>query len=453
MPCTVEHMFDLELIPLVSDGEIEALTAAELAAWDEVVSERQMIPGGLDEWSPGPFLAAVLSSIDPSRLNGHDAVVLMKAHARQVAHDQAGYYSSIGEVATAVPTGEVGPPERTEEWFEYANMEVRAALTLTRRAADSELDLAYDLIERLPSVLEALDTGVIDLRKAREIARGTGHLDQKAASDVADRVLPFAGKMTTGQLRARIRRLCIETNPEDAKKRLKNAVGDRRLVIEPTVDGAADFRGYGAAIDRAAAIGRKINGLARNLKTADDPRTIDQLRMDVFLDLLEGKHSGSGRSAGGSVDLRVDLRTLAELSEAPGDLAGYGPVIADVARQVAKAQTDSEWRITATDQSGRVVITGITRRRPTVSQKRRILADYPTCVFPGCRMPATECDIDHRTPWSEGGATGVENNAPLCRHDHVGRHRAGWNYARLNDGRHLWRSRLGHSYITGERPP
>jgi len=447
-------MFDSELIPQLSDREIEALTVAEAAAWDDAASDRQMIPDRLDEWSPGPFLAAVLPSIDPSRLNGHDTVVLMKAHARQVAHDQAGYYSSVAEVATAIPTDEEGPPERTEEWFEYASMEVRAALTLTRRAADSELDFAYDLVERLPSVLKALDSGTIDLRKAREIARGTGHLDQGTAMAVADRVLRNAARLTTGQLRVRLQRLCIEGNPEDARQRSENAIDDRRLIIEPTVDGTAEFRGYGAAIDRAAAIGRKVNGLARNLKTADEPRTIDQLRMDVFLDLLEGGHSGSVRPDRGTVGIHVDLETLAELSEAPGELAGYGYVIADVARQVAKAQTDSEWQIIVTDQPGDIVHTGTTRRRPTVSQKRRILANYPTCVFPGCRMPASQCDIDHTTPWSHGGETSVENNAPLCRHDHVGRHKAGWVYVRLADGQHQWTSPHGHTYVTtADRPP
>lgn len=450
----VEHMFDSEPIPQLSDREIEALTVAEAAAWDDVASDRQMIPDGLDEWGPGPFLAAVLSSIDASRLNGHDTVVLMKAHARQVAHDQAGYYGSVGEVATAVPTGKDGPPLRTEDWFEYANMEVRAALTLTRRAADSELDFAYDLIERLPSVLKALDSGAIDLRKAREIARGTGHLDQKTASDVADRVLRVAARLTTGQLRAPLQRLCIESNPEDARQRSKNAIDDRRLVIEPTIDGTADIHAYGAPIDRAAAIGRKINGLARNLRTADEGRTMDQLRMDVFLDLLEGGYSGSARPARGTVDLHVDLETLAGLSEAPGELAGYGPVIADVARQVAKTQSDSEWLTTFTDQHGNIVHTGTTRRRPTTGQKRQIHAQYPTCVFLGCRMPAAQCDIDHITPWSHGGETSVENNAPLCRYDHVGRHKAGWVYVRLPDGQHQWTSPHGHTYVTAtDRPP
>ena len=44
------------------------------------------------------------------------------------------------------------------------------------------------------------------------------------------------------------------------------------------------------------------------------------------------------------VDLRVDLDTLNELNDHPGDLAGYGPVIADIARQVAEHETKAEWR-------------------------------------------------------------------------------------------------------------
>lgn len=447
-------MFDSDLAPLLSDRELEALTADEFAAWDEAESDRQLIPPGLDEWAPGPYLTAVLSSLDPFRLNGHDAVVLMKAHARQVSHDQAGFYRSIGEVATAVPTGQEGPPERSEEWFEYANMELRAALTLTRRAADSEIGLAYDLIERLPSIWKALDSGHIDIRKAREIARGTGHLDDHSARDVVDNVLEKATRMTTGQLRARIQRLCIEIGPEDAKKRTEDAIEDRRLVIEPTVDITADIHAYGTPLDRAAVIGRRINGLARSLKTATETRTLDQLRVDVFLDLLEGTQTGTETSRSGTVDIHVDLKTLAELSETPGELAGYGPVIADIARQVLSEQHDSEWRTTVTDNNGQVIHTGTTRRRPTTSQKRQIHAQDPTCVFLGCRMPATQCDIDHTTPWSQGGETSVENNAPLCRYDHVGRHKAGWTYQRLPNGQYQWTSRLGHTYTTtADRPP
>jgi hypothetical protein len=34
-------------------------------------------------------------------------------------------------------------------------------------------------------------------------------------------------------------------------------------------------------------------------------------------------------------------------------------------------------------------------------------------VFPGCRMPATTCDIDHHTPWSQGGPTHTTKLDPL----------------------------------------
>lgn len=43
-------MFDSELIPQLSDREIEALTVAEAAACDEVAAERQRIPTG---WMSG----------------------------------------------------------------------------------------------------------------------------------------------------------------------------------------------------------------------------------------------------------------------------------------------------------------------------------------------------------------------------------------------------------------
>ena len=41
-------------------------------------------------------------------------------------------------------------------------------------------------------------------------------------------------------------------------------------------------------------------------------------------------------------------------------------------------------------------------------------------------MPAADCDLDHRQPWAYGGATTVDNLAPLGRHDHQVRH-SGWS--------------------------
>lgn len=449
-------MFDqpLESLPVLSDQGLEELTAAEFASWENSDQGCHVIPPDLDSWVPGPFLAVVLSSIDPTKVTGHDAVTVMKAHARQVSHEQAGYYRSVGGVATATPTGGDDPAERSEEWFEYTNLEVRAALTLTRRAADMEIGNAYDLLERFPPLWEALEAGAIDMRKALTMLRGVSHLDLEEARTVVERVLSDAPWLTTGQIRTRIRRLCLEIDPEEAAKRSEAAVEERRFVIEPTTVGTAEIHGYGAPIDRAAAIGRRINGYARSLKNAGDRRPLNQIRMDVALDFLEGKALDANPGSGGGVVVHVTLDTLAGLSETPGELAGYGPVRADIARQVAAGQQDRSWSYVVTDEAGDLVQTGVTRRRPTAAQKRDIHALYPTCVFPGCPAPADECDIDHMDPFAEGGETSVRNNAPLCEPDHIGRHSAGWKYRRLPDGGHEFTSRLGHTYITyPARPP
>lgn len=428
---------------------LEQLTA-DGWAWDDE-SDRHAIPDGLDHWLPGPYLAAVLSSIDVSKLNGFDLVMVLRARARQTACDQAGYYNTISEVARAVPTGQNGMPVRTDEWFEYAADELRTALTLTRRAADSEIDFAYQLEERLPQVAEALLAGDIDIRRARTIVHGVGHLPDESASQVAAAVLENASSLTTGQLRARVQRLCIDVNPEDAAERYSHGVEERRVVSDVNTDGTANLMGLQSPIDRVTAANRNINRLARSLKNAGDLRTLDQLRADVYLDLLTGSSSGSTRSKG-SVDITVDLATLAELNDRSGELAGMGPVIADIARQVTAEQHDSTWSYTVTD-NGRPVATGTTRRRPTAAIKRQVHARYPTCVFPGCRMPARDCDLDHRVPWAESGPTDTEHLGPLCRHDHIVRHKAGWKVHREPDGSYVFTSRLGHTYPTSGLPP
>ncbi|HEX5723138.1 MAG TPA: HNH endonuclease signature motif containing protein, partial [Acidimicrobiia bacterium] len=157
---------------------------------------------------------------------------------------------------------------------------------------------------------------------------------------------------------------------------------------------------------------------------------------------------------GGSVELRVDLETLAGLTEAPGELSGLGPVISDIARQVAREQSHCQWTFAVTDpETGIPVHTGVTRRRPRRETRRWVEARHPTCIFPGCRRPSRGCDLDHRLPWSERGPTCDCNLVPLCRRHHRCRHRLGWRHSPLPRGDHLWISPLGHRYTTSGRPP
>jgi Domain of unknown function (DUF222)/HNH endonuclease len=441
-------MFGIEMEFELSTADFERMMA-EAEAFVEPF--RQVMPDDLEGIPPGPRLAAILAGADRTRLNGHDVVRLMQSHKRLAAHYEAASLADMVEVAHCPAGDAVSPVERSSDQEEFASDDIRAALRLTRSSAENQLGFAMELRERLPQVWELLTTGLIDLARAKTIVYGTSHLSGQTAREVVDRILDRAPNLTTGQLAARIRRLCVEADPDEAKSRYQDAVDQRRIVTQADVDGTAGLFGLNLPPHRVSAVTRRINKIARGLKHSDDPRTADQIRADVFLDLL----AGVGLSNAGSraiVDIRVDMATLMGTDDNAAEIPGFGPVIADIARKVVQEQQDAEWRYAVVDEDGRTISTGTTQRRPTTAQTRSVQAAYPTCVFPGCRMPATDCDLDHREAWAEGGPTTEDNLAPLCRHDHIVRHN-GWTIKRLSDGSHQWTSRLSHIYITDREPP
>ena len=417
--------------------------------------ETAPVPPDLADMEPGIGLAVVLSAIDIDDLSGHDRVVVLAAHQRMASHYQAQVYASMASVADAVTERLSNDGETDFELVEDAcSSEIRAALRLTRRAADCELSIARDFKTRLPAVWQELLSGRIDRRRANLILHRTEHLDADRAQEVARRALEWAPELTTGQLTALLRKLNVEADPEEGKQRYEKAVEERRLVLDSSVDGTAHLYVMDLPPDRAVRIRDHIDSTARSLRTEGETRTMDQLRADVVLDILDPIQAPSPpASRRGSVVLTVDLTTLAGLTETSGDLGGYGPVVSDIARQVAEASRLDEWRFVVTDQDRRSLQAGLTRRRPVAAARRMVEAMYPTCVFPGCRVPARRCDVDHTTPWGQSHRTLLDGLAPLCRRHHLLRHRAAWRYQRTDAGDLEWMSPLGHRYADRARSP
>ena len=111
------------------------------------------------------------------------------------------------------------------------------------------------------------------------------------------------------------------------------------------------------------------------------------------------------------------------------------------------------WEYTVTDHTGTVIATGTTRRRPTTAQARWVKANYPHCVFPGCRMPAQDCDLDHQHHWATTRNTCTHTLYPHCRHHHRIRHTHNWTYTQLPDNQIQYTTRLGHKHTTQPRDP
>lgn len=376
---------------------------------------------------------------------------VMRAHARLAAHFQARVHEDISALESST--------RRSEDALDYHRsvestaVEVGALLHLTRRAAEATTDLAIQLVRRLPEVHRAMLRGDLDVPRARALYQGTDHLPPHTARRIVNAMIDEATELTTGQLAARLRKLCLEHDPEDAARRYEKSVEDRRIEFQPAPEGTTHLFGLNLPADRMARISRHLDMTARELRRLKDGRTMDQLRADAMLDILEGAHQHNGKRCGGGVHLEVDLATLAGLNDDAGEIPGFGPITADLARQLADEMKDAEWIFVITDpETGDVVCDGKTRRRPLVSQRRRIRSRHKRCVWPGCRMPSVDCDTDHRIRHVDGGCGHDHNFAPVCRFHHRMRHQAGWIYRRLKNGDIEWTSRSGRTYLVRRRP-
>jgi Domain of unknown function (DUF222) len=418
------------------------------------IAQPESIPAALVTdlvWLPaGVMLAVALSQVDRERLSGFDRVSLLKARARQIAHDQAELLADIQSISEGVGDLVNHPEPDDRATFDTTASELSAALSLTRRASEMQTALAFDLCIRLPSVWKALSEGVIDLARARVLADQTCHIPRELAQRVCETALEKAPTQTTGQLRALIQKLIFSTDPAAAKDRYEQRLGERRVICEPTEDGTANLCGFDLPADDANRAMRRINRLAHTAKRNGDGRRIDQIRADVYLQLLTGNEEDKV-SDRGVVDIRADLSTLLGFDDNPGEIPGWGPVIADVLRQIIDESHDGDWRFGIYDQ-GQLLGVIPTRRRPTAAQKRYVETRDPECVFPTCRFDSIQCDIDHQYPWAQHHRTIIEELEPLCRYHHQQKH-GNWKLTRNTAGGYAWTSPLGHTYTTGPDPP
>ncbi|HET9256361.1 MAG TPA: DUF222 domain-containing protein [Pseudonocardiaceae bacterium] len=437
---------------------------------------RQLIPRGLAEMAPGPGLSALLAGIDIHAVTGSDAVEVLRARARQLSHEQARLLATMVEVGLCDPDAGNDEVARLRESPPYAGDEIRAALTWTRRAADRELDFAETLVLRMPAVFTALEAGRIDRNKAWVFADLCSDLTPEQAHVVCERLLPHAGRLTTGELAARIKKLAIALDPGWAARRYADAVRERNVIgyLEP--DGTATVSGTGLPVEQAASACERVEELARAAKRAGHPGRIGPLRADIYLGLLDGRwqhHSrdqiiadllasaasaasdtagdasadhpdqtspgtGSESPAGETrgdapaaqdlaedgpptadeadaaplarrvgVEVRVGVGTLLGRDKHPGEVPGWGPIPAEIARTMVAAQRAATWRYAITDLAGRLLLAGITRRRPDHAAPAPTTSGLPPCrdgivelQIPAALLTGLAADPGACGPWS-----------------------------------------------------
>ena len=253
---------------------------------------RHALPEDMEIEAPGGRLGAMLAAVgDRSVLDGSDLVMLARARGRQIAHLQAQLMADLVAIAgRCVPrVSEPAPGSgRRAEPVDHAVDEIAAAMRWTRTATIGQLDLAERLVGGLPRVHAAMLAGAVDWPKAKLLADGVSGLDPEVADEVLGRVLPVAAQRTTGHLRARLSKLVMQADPDAARRRYRRGLKGRRVEHGQESDGTARLAGRWLPAARAAAANSRIQAIADWLKDAGDARTVDQIRADVLLDLLQG---------------------------------------------------------------------------------------------------------------------------------------------------------------------
>jgi len=231
----------------------------------------EQVPDGLEEIPPGPELAAILALLDIFRVAGGDLPILLRARARQRSHDEAEFLRVIAEMGQRDPFAGLDMVATVDEPARYAADELRVALAWTRRSAEATQCYADDLVFHLPGVHAALSAGRIDPAKARVFWHHLHPLAPRHITSICTALLPVAGRLTTGQLAARLARAVIAIDPDRAREQYERAVTERSVIAYLNPDGTVTLTATGLPAHEAAAACERIHHLATQIKRAGHP--------------------------------------------------------------------------------------------------------------------------------------------------------------------------------------
>src|SRR5258705_10035099 len=179
---------------------------------------RRLFPG-----ASGPGLAGLLGCVDRSRVGAEDLHHLVRARARQVAHEQAELLADLFEAGLAAHE-EGESVARAKDADEFSPDQIAWTLRCSQSYARGQVYLGGALTRRLPMVWAALRAGRLDVQKANAFVDGLSALDEVTARRIAELLLDRARAWTLAQLRERLRYHRVRADPAQARKRYLRAV-------------------------------------------------------------------------------------------------------------------------------------------------------------------------------------------------------------------------------------
>ncbi|MDQ1215160.1 HNH endonuclease signature motif containing protein [Microbacterium arborescens] len=371
--------------------------------------------------------------------------------------------------------------------------ELAGVFVTTDRTLQRRIDEARDLVENYPVTMAAWEAGRI-VRGHVRVIQEVGCLVPAAERAEFERVaIERCEGERPNRVREALRMIAERMHPRTFTERHEEAAAGRCVRVQPSSDGMSDLIATlptviaDGIVDRLTRQAREIinaraqadgvraevgdeaesaegdgdEAVGGGSSFIDDARTIDQVRADVFSDLLlagtpalDPTGAGDGDGTLGAirahVQVAVSALTLMGQDDGPADLAGRSPIDALTARELAGNATSWD-RLLTHPVTGTVL--ECDSYRPTAAMVRLLRARDRHCRFPGCRQPAIRCELDHTIAASEGGTTHVCNLANLCKRHHDVKHHTRWRVRQLPGGRLVWTSPTGRIYREDAPPP
>ncbi len=332
----------------------------------------------------------------------------------------------------------------------------------------------------------AFDAGEISLQHTRYIvdeASAIAH-DPDAVAAYEAEIVDYAKATTPGRTRHRAKQLVALLDRNNVIERHKTARAQRRVWFTELADGMCEITAFVPTV-LGRGIYDRLTGQAKGLEAvhADeyrqqlekatafvnplhvdvlrqrqaeiqrDERTRDQLRADLFCDLLLGSRAETLLGTGldtikANVNVTISAATLVGADSRPAEHDNYGPLDPDIVRELAGGT--GVWTKLLLAHNAEVVSTSA--YQPTAEMRRTLKARDQHCRMPGCRIPVQRCEIDHNHDHAKGGETHLNNLAHFCTRHHPLKHpdvddRFRWHVKRLSPGIIEWQSPIGKTYI------
>ncbi len=329
--------------------------------------------------------------------------------------------------------------------------EIGAALRVSDRTVQRQLDQAWTLTEQFPATLDALTAGDIGRAHVAVITEAGAHLaDPELRAEFEQTVLDLARRESASRVRPYARLVAERLAPRSVQERHDTAAEVRQVRVFDVDDGMSELH-LVAPSTLVHGVHDRLTQMGKAVKDADktETRTLDQLRADLLTDLcltgIPTGHEGIAQLGAikAQVHVTVPVLTLGGASAEPAMLDGIQPVDTATALQLVGAAPGWD-RVLTHPVTGAVL--AVDRYRPSAALDRFLKAVDQRCRFPACNMPARKCDIDHIVDAAFGGPTEEENLCDTCRRHHVLKHQSSWRCRKEKDGTIVWTSPTGREY-------